>query len=301
MEKPTLAAVIAQKYGKQPVKIQRIGGGFYADVYSVSFADGVPIVAKVYKTDNVMSAETEQLALLRQYACVPMPEILWSYNADSAFPSDVMAMNCLPGANGGSVFYINPRKRARLAEQVVNNLLCFHNTENPNGFGEIGSKIYYNTFNDYYLAKAKSILTMADELFQKQLLPETVYHTAQQAVQSFNSVFYLPITKSALIHGDYNMWNILVDKKACTVTACIDPFGCMWADSELDLYQLNNANGKHFRLLETYAEKKPLSENFPQKCAFYELFTEIEHYYRSGHTVDKRKITAVANALAKFL
>lgn len=297
----SLEIVVAKKHGKNPKKIQRIGGGFYADVYSATFTDGVPIVAKVYKTDRVMSAEMEQLALLRQYALVPMPDILWSHTADSGFSFDVMAMNCLPGTNGGAVFYINPRKRAQLAEQVVNNLLCFHNTENPDGFGEIGGKIYYNTFNEYYFEKVKKILTMAGELSRKQQLPETVHHTAQQAVQSFNSIFYLPITKSALIHGDYNMWNILVDKKACTVTACIDPFGCMWADSELDLYQLNNANGKHFRLLETYAEKKSLSENFPQKCAFYELFTEIEHYYRSGHAVNKRKITAKANALAKFL
>lgn len=301
MEQITLENLIAKKHGKRTVKLQRIGGGFYADVYLVDFETEAPIVAKVYKTAHVMSAETEQLALLRQYACVPMPEILWSHNSDSEFPSDVMAMNYFSGTNGGAVFYLNPKKRAHLAEQVVDNLLGFHSVENPNGFGEIGSKVFYKTFNEYYRLRTEKTLETATALFENQQLPDTVYYTVQQAVQSFNRIFYLPIAKSALIHGDYNMWNILVDKKACAVTACIDPFGCMWADSEMDLYQLNNANGKQLHLLETYAKKKPLSENFEQKCAFYELFTEIEHYYRSKYPVDKRKITAEANALARFL
>ena len=97
------------------------------------------------------------------------------------------------------------------------------------------------------------------------------------------------------------MWNIMIDKKNCNVTAIIDPCGCMWADSEYDLYQLNNANGKHLKLFETYAKKKQLSENCCQKMAFYELFTEIEHYYNSGYPVIQKLIKKQADKLRVFL
>lgn len=121
------------------------------------------------------------------------------------------------------------------------------------------------------------------------------------AVAQFDTVFSQPIRQASLIHGDYNMWNVLVDKKACAVTAVIDPCNCMWADSEMDLYQLNNANGKYLGLLEAYAKKRPLSENFNAKCAFYELFTEIEHYYHSGHPIDEMRVQKQATALKKYL
>ena len=38
----------------------------------------------------------------------------------------------------------------KLAEQVVDNLIAFHNTHNDDGFGYIDSDTYYKTFNEYY-------------------------------------------------------------------------------------------------------------------------------------------------------
>lgn len=83
--------------------------------------------------------------------------------------------------------------------------------------------------------------------------------------------------------------------------ASIAPCGCMWADSEYDLYQLNNANGKHIKLFEPYANKKPLSENCCQKMDFYELFTENEHYYNSGYPVIQKLIKKQADDLNEYL
>ena len=170
-----------------------------------------------------------------------------------------------------------------LAEQVVNGLLAFHSVHNHNGFGQIDSNTYYRTFNEYYKEKAIDILNMANILHNNNRISDYILNIVKEAVNSFDKIFYLPITESSLIHGDYNMWNVMIDKKSSKVTAIIDPCGCMWADSEYDLYQLNNANGKHLKLFETYAKKKPLSANCYQKMAFYELFTEIEHYHNSGY------------------
>lgn len=281
--------------------VSRIGGGFYADVYKFDFQNKETQIIKVYKSQGIMIKEVSQIQLLSKYALFPMPTAIWTHTANDSFSYDVLAMNYLEGENGGNAFYLNPTKKARLAEQVVNNLIAFHNVHNPNGFGQIDSDRYYKTFNEYYKEKAVDILNMSKNLHNDGQLTDYVLNIVSRAVENFDKIFYLPITESSLIHGDYNMWNIMIDKKSCKVTAIIDPCGCMWADNEFDLYQLNNANGKHLKLFETYAKKKKLSENCSQKMAFYELFTEIEHYYNSGYPVHQKKLKHRAEKLKSFL
>ena len=297
----TLEKFVLKKIGENEGRMKRIGGGFYADVYRFDCNNREPQIIKVYKSDGIMQNEVEQIKILSEYALFPMPEILWTHMADDEFSFDILSMNCLEGENGGKAFYLNSSKRTKLAQQVVNNLLAFHNVQNPEGFGEINGEKYYKTFNEYYKAKAVNIFDMAKKLNADGQISDYVLSVARKAVDNFDKVFYLPITQASLIHGDYNMWNIMIDKKKGEVTAIIDPCGCMWADSEYDLYQLNNANGKHLKLFETYAKKKKLSENCHQKMAFYELFTEIEHYYNSGYPVIQKLIKNQADNLNEHL
>ncbi len=295
-----LQSFVVKKTGGADGSFKRIGGGFYADVYFFDRKGNEPQIIKVYKSGGIILKEVAQIKTLSEYALYPMPEVLWTHIADDEFSKDILAMNCLEGENGGNAFYLNPSKRTKLAEQVVDNLLAFHNVHNPDGFGEINGDKYCDTFNEYYKEKAVAILKMAQKLNEDGQITDYVLSVVSNAVENFDEIFYLPITESSLIHGDYNMWNIMIDKKNGNVTAVIDPCGCMWADSEYDLYQLNNANGKHLKLFETYAKKKKLSENCFQKMAFYELFTEIEHYYNSGYPVIQKLIKKQADRLNRF-
>ncbi len=297
----SLKEFIFTKTGEAPIKLNRVGGGFYADVYKSYFQNKEPLIVKVYKPIGMMKKEVAEIELLSKHSLFPMPDVLWSHSADEIFGKDALVMNYLEGENGGNAFYLNPSKKAMLAEQVIDNLLAFHNVHNPEGFGEINGDKYYKTFNDYYREKADVILTMAEKLNKDGQITDYVLSVVKEAVNKFDKIFYLPITESSLIHGDYNMWNVMIDKKNSKVTAIIDPCGCMWADSEFDLYQLNNANGKHLKLFETYAKKKKLSENCLQKMAFYELFTEIEHYYNSGYPVIQKLIKKQADSLKCYL
>lgn len=297
----TLQDFVTQKTGEYTSKVRRIGGGFYADVYRFDFQNKQTQIIKVYKSKGLMAKEVSQIQLLSKYASVSMPEVLWTHSADEDFSLDILAMNYLKGVNGGTVFYLNSFKRAKLAQQVADNLLSFHSVHNPDGFGEIDADEYYKTFNEYYRKRAACILKMAESLHKDGQLTDYVLDVVKEATQKYDKIFYLPITESSLIHGDYNMWNIMVDKKNCVVTAIIDPCGCMWADSEYDLYQLNHANGKHLNLFEAYAKKKSLSENCREKMAFYELFTEIEHYYNSGYPVRQKNLKKQADNLKLFL
>ena len=290
---------VEKKQGKRHKSFRRIGGGYYADVYKADYENESTII-KVHKSKGLTEREIEQIKLLSEHSLSPMPEILWVHSADDEFDSDAFAMTLLDGVNGGTVYYLSKSKREKLAEDVINNLLAFHNVKSHDGFGAIGGR-RYAAFNEYYREKADEIAGYAQKLYEKGQLTAGVLSVVKKAVENFDKVFYLPITEASLIHGDYNMWNILVDKKSCSVSAVIDPCGCMWADSEYDLYQLNNANGRHLKLFERYSEKKPLSENCMQKMAFYELFTETEHYYNSGYPVDKKRLQKCADKLEKYL
>lgn len=296
-----LEMVVFEKQKSAASGFKRVGGGFYADVYKFDYKNAEPIVVKVYKSEGIMEKEIAQIKMLSEYAVFPMPERLWTHSSDERFSNDILAMNFLEGENGGNAFFLNSAKKARLAEQVVDNLMAFHNVHNTDGFGEINSDAYYKTFNEYYKEKAVEISDMAKKLNEKGQITDYVLNVVNEAVEKFDKIFYLPITESSLIHGDYNMWNVLIDKKNAEVTAIIDPCGCKWADSEYDLYQLNNANGKHLKLFETYARKKKLSENCRQKMAFYELFTEIEHYFNSGYPVIQKLIKRQAGNLKVYL
>lgn len=296
-----LENVVSEKMKNEAVDFKRVGGGFYADVYKFDYKNMNSIIVKVYKSKGMMKKEVSQIKMLSKYSLFPMPEVIWTHSSDNSFDHDILAMNYLPGENGGKAFYLNTTKRARLAEQVVDNLIAFHNVTNPDGFGEINSDRYYKTFNEYYKEKAVAIFNMAGKLNKNGQITDYVLDVVGEGVKNFDKIFYMPITKSSLIHGDYNMWNVMIDKKNSKVTGIIDPCGCMWADSEYDLYQLNNANGKHLKLFETYAKKKELSENCVQKMAFYELFTEIEHYHNSGYPVIQKLIKKQADNLKEYL
>ncbi len=293
--------IISENMQILPRTVKRIGGGYYADVYKADCEDNKILIVKVYKTADVMENEILQLDILSKYSLYPMPQILLSHKADEEFDKDLIVMNCLMGRNAGNILYLSSDKKLRLANQITDNLIAFHKIKSPDGFGELSSEMRYETWNEYYKEKASAILTLAQQLKNKGELSDYVFEVMQTATANFDKIFYLPITEASLIHGDYNTWNILADKKECKVTAVIDPCGCMWADSEYDLYQLSNANGKHLGLFENYASKIKLSENHKEKMAFYELFTEIEHYYKSGHPVVKKAVKKQADSLNYYL
>lgn len=299
--KEAIRSVVLKHDPTEPEVIRQVGMGYYADVYRFGYADKDSVIIKVYKNKGMMKNEVLQLKALAEHTICPVPAVLWTHNADDSCPRDILAMTYIKGMVGGLVKYINPKKKRALAENIIDCLLAFHNTRNNEGFGEIGSDKRYDTFNECYRFRAQTVVPMAEALHQKGEITNYVLSVIKKAIEQFDKVFYLPITKASLIHGDYNVWNIMVDKRNCKVSGIIDPCGCMWADNEFDLYQLLNYNGNGMKLFETYAKKQSLSENCCQKMAFYRLFTSVEHYYNSGHRVKQKKIKRCAEALDKFL
>lgn len=65
---------------------------------------------------------------------------------------------------------------------------------------------------DYYRPVAERTLKKAETLLARGELDQKTCAVVERAVDQFDRIFYLPITQAGLVHGDYNTWNILLDR-----------------------------------------------------------------------------------------
>ncbi len=301
----TIKQTVKMKYDIIPEKIVELGGGFYGRAYLVYLPfEPYKIVAKLYLYPHFAKKEAKQLSTLSRYALLKAPDVYGVLEKDVTGCSyDVLFMEYLVGLNAGAVEVskLEENVRKEMCESMVDNLLALHHTTHELGFGELEAEKYCDTWQEHYYPIAKTILKKSKILLEQGQLSQEVFGIMEEAVHKLDEIFYLPIETASLIHGDYNTWNILIDKEKTCVAGFLDPFGCCWADSEFDLYQLDNVNGKEFGLLQCYAKKKDLSPNFYEKRCFYELFTEINHYYDAHVRVDLKAVEKLARRLQNVL
>jgi len=207
-------------------------------------------------------------------------------------------MEYIDGVNAGSVLYSSKKDRDSITRQIIDILISFHQTENEKGFGELNSDTYNKSWNAFYKIQVDSILKKASDMHNNHQLSHDIYYIMKSAAVSFDEIFSVPVEKASLIHGDYNMWNIMIDENKVSVVAVIDPYNSCWADAEFDLYQLNFSYGKEYGLLDAYKRRMGLSANFEMKCCFYELFTEVMHYYDSNTQINEELLSKQATALS---
>lgn len=292
-------AIVQDYMGVSPSKITSLGGGFYGRVFLAEIpTEPQKIVVKLYLFHDLAPQEAKQLEVLSKYAIVPMPKVLYIHYANENTSNDAIVMSYIQGHNvGNSGSKIREKHRLTIANQIIDNLIAYHSAVNPNGFGHIGASSFFPEWKDFYRIKADSGAEKAKAMYKENKIDRYIFETIQKSHALFDKIFYLPIAKACLIHGDYNTWNILMDSNFENLSGAIDPFGCCWADSELDLYQLNNANGKQLGLLDLYKSKIPLSENFELKMSFYELYSEITHFHDAGVNINHSQMTATARQL----
>lgn len=298
MEKYISNAVSAV-FGTEPLHIEPLGGGFYGRAFALDMPnEPYKAVAKAYLFLGFAEKEAEQLSLLRQYCTLQIPKVFGVYKSEY----EILLMSYVPGTIAAYAYAekMDGAVRKNISDEIVDNLLAWHNISCPDGFGYISGE-KFSTWQEFYYPTAKEIVKKAERLYNKGQITRDILSVFEKSILKFDEIFYLPVTKSGLVHGDYNTWNIMLNEELTHAHAVIDPFNCSFADTEFDLFQLENANGKQYGLLENYASKARLSDNFPQKRAFYELYSEVGHYHDSGVQVDIPRVEVFAENLKKFL
>lgn len=283
-------------YTASPIRaIRSLGGGFYGRAFLVDLDPPLArLVAKVSLYPTLARKEALQLKTLASHGKAKMPKVYF-------VSDDALLMEYLPGKNAGLVKDIPAPLCACVAEEIVENLISYHNVRHPAGFGELDAPAFVADWRDFYRPIAAAARDKAQILYEKSALDRAVMDVFDRSFERFSDFFALPITDARLIHGDYNTWNVLLKEDLSHVCGVIDPFGCRWADPEFDLYQLDNANGKMYYLHERYRAHRKLSDNYPQKRAFYELYCELNHFYDASIPLAHSNIPAQAEILASFL
>lgn len=272
--------IIKRYYGRSPRDISTLGGGFYAKVYLAQLeTEPYNLVIKVYSSEGLVYREKQQLEMLRKHSLIYVPKIYLTHNKDTSIRHDVLVMEYVEGVNAGVQSDLLGKDARTISNRIVDNLIHLHSISNEDGFGQLDALDLAKDWRDLYKQKALIDYAKGEKLRDVERLDGSILNIMKKAIINFEDIFYKPITRPSLIHGDYNIWNILLNKERNNVIALIDPYNCCWGDPEFDLYQLNNANGKSLGLLDEYIKKKDVSENFYMKLAFYELFTEVMHYY----------------------
>ncbi len=301
----SIEKTIIGHYGVSLQKIEPLGGGFYGRVFHVSLpVSPFSVVCKVYLFPGLARKEAEQITVLTAHSLLKMPALYHlSEKEQTGFSYDLLLMEYLPGVNAGflDVSALPPGAKEKIGQQIVDNLIALHNTTRSEGFGEISGGKTFAQWQDCYYPTAKETVGKAKKLFDKGQLSAAALSVFETSLRKFDDLFDQPIPRARLIHGDYNTWNILLNEEKTEAAAVIDPFGCRWADSELDLYQLDNANGKEYGLLDRYAKKVPLSKNFEKKRRFYEYYTEIAHYHDAQVPVHQESAEKLAEKLKEVL
>jgi len=304
MEK-TIKNIVESHFGQNVNSIERLGGGYYGRVFLAKLEqEPYKVVVKLYLYPGLAESEAIQIQTLSVHSILKMPKIYNVYKADETnFLYDALLMEFLDGINAGNldVSSISEDARTIICENIVDNLIAIHNDINEEGFGELTTRKFYPTWQDFYHPKAQKTIEKAKELLIAGQISEFVFHVFEFSFDRFDQIFYLPITEARLIHGDYNTWNIMLNREKNQAIFVIDPFGSCYADNEYDLYQLDNANGQSYGLLKRYAEKFTLSENFDVKRRFYKLYSEIGHYYDARVNVDLAAVTLMAKELLEVL
>lgn len=269
--------------------VKRINQGYYGFVFLIEKSrEPKRVIAKAYKTQGLMSKEHKQLDLLRKYALTKVPKIYSESTKAENGICDIMLMEYINGVNGSQINNISAREKSMLAEEITDNLIAIHSVKNPDGFGEIDAMSFSASWNEYY---KKTVQERVNTLHKKAgiFFPKKIVKAADMLLENFDKVFTDEIDDACLIHGDYNMWNLMVNPETNRLAGMIDPMGCSYSDRELDLFQLENANGKDFGLLECYMKKSGASDNIISKNGYYGFFDDIKHWILSGN-LDKLHI-----------
>lgn len=258
--------------------VRQINRGFYGYICLVEHA-GTPLIAKIYKQEGCMAREARQFEMLRKYALTRVPEIIAELPQRSNGRFDVLLMERLPGVNAGSIKIKDEARKKQFADDVIDNLLAIHGASNPDGFGDYFTGSFQSSWEKYYHA----VITPMHQALHQSKINRRIAALADELYERFPQFFSSPVRESHLIHGDYNLWNLMVDPQTERLTGMIDPFGSCFADRELELFQLENSYGDFYHLLENYAHKVPLSDSFDAKKHYYRFWDDVKHYLNVGY------------------
>ena len=264
--------------------IRYLGGGSYGRVFLFNIEKPpYQVVLKACLLKDMADKEVQAIETLRSQSLIPMVDIYHVFHQTEDVSCDYILMAFIDGKNALfslRLLLAHSKKKRAFAKKVIDNLAAYHQKKHAT-FGPI-EQPNYKQWLDYYFPFVDNVLTQAKDAYSMGKLEKNILDLILEANTFRDIIFEEPILQASLIHGDYNVANIMVDQLGVPTTI-IDPLHTMWADKEYDLFQLRNLTGECFHLYDTYKQNYPTSKRVDIKCAFYALYHELYVIFESGH------------------
>lgn len=296
MEKAIVDKKILIQYGEKLLKefyqceakyIRYLGGGSYGRVFLFRIKKPpYKLVMKACLLEAMAQQEVVALKALKTQSILPVVEVYHVFEKTEEIPYSYILMQYIPGKSALfslSLLFGSKKKKAAFASQMVSNLAAYHEKKHSL-FGDLINPTYDDWYS-YYFSFADRVLAKASEAYDHNQLEERIFHLLEEADYFRSTIFEEPVLEASLIHGDYNISNVLVNHQG-KILAVIDPLHTMWADKEYDLFQLRNLFGDHFHLYQTYKENYSTSKRVDLKCAYYALFHEMYVIFETGERLN---------------
>lgn len=271
--KKLFSHILKTVFDAELISSSRIGeGAAGGKIYKLEF-DKKPFAAVVKTAENksLLKKECDYIRYIQKHADIKLPEIYADVTVDGEY-FVVMeyfdAVNCL----SDFVLEASEENRQRVAEQIADNIIKLQAVKGEK-YGDLLSP-EFDDWHDYYKPFVKMVMREADVLQKEGYITKHILDYVHKAYENYDVIFDEPVSKPTIIHGDYWAANILVNKNY-ELAGVLDPFNCMWGDSEYELFALNAAHNGKIPVLEAFLEKQTVSRKFMLKNYFYFLFSEV--------------------------
>lgn len=258
-----------------------VGGGMAGGNVYKAVIDTAPytLAVKTAKHADMLHEECFYIKYISQRVDIKLPKIYAEHVDDEC---NFMIMEYFDGYNCASDYLINSSRKNRLkvAAQLADNVIKLQEIKGDK-YGELDNPIY-DSWHDYYRPFVDMVQREAEILLKGGYIKRAVMSAIKLGVSKYDMIFDEPISPPTMIHGDYWAQNVMIDKDY-NLIGVVDPFNCMWADSEYELFALNAVYGKKLPVLEAYLARKAVSTKFMLKNQFYILMSEVYWVVKLHH------------------
>lgn len=294
-----IRAAIYRYLRAEVVYCKRIGRGASGRVYKIGlnrepFVMAVKIVAGV----EFLEKEVFALRFIGDRADIGLPKVYFSHIADEEIPLNMIGMTYLDGVGAHKIAwpFVGRKKRDRFKREVVENVVRLRSVTNDK-YGKVTDAVY-DEWSDYYIPFAKARLEFLRTRRCEGRKAEYILNILEKAFSHIDTILS-DSTLPTLIHGDYWLPNIVVNRKTKEFAGCVDPFNLMYADAEYELFTLMQF--PRLGLYDLYKQTVPTSRYCDLKSRMYALFSEVYWCELLGHGVGRIYIVQMAKALEKEL
>jgi len=257
---------------------QKIGQGFYGVVYraQLSHCPGT-VVFKWHKYQNNGIREDQNLATIRRYSFLKVPEVFAVCTETDDVPGECLIMEYLPGITASELKFPDQASLEVFKDEVVTNLRALHAVHNPEGFGDLDGP-FYPQWRTFYRTRLDREYAAIQTLMNEESFPAVIRNLIKDTYAAYERILAHTNRISSLVHSDYNIWNVMADPVTCRVTGIIDPMMTCWGDFELDLFHLYNGPGEQLGLIDRYLREITVDDEFFLRSYFYRFWDDIHHY-----------------------